>query len=308
MRLPAIVIFLLFSFFSAYAYKYIPIVLVHGVLSDDHGMRPTEHYISKYMGDDVYVKNIQLGSGHLTSLSNMYHQVEHLRTVIQSDAQLKDGFNFVVHSQGGLVSRYYLEHYNNPQVLTYISWGSPHQGVYGLPGRFEEKLQWLNYIEGYAHHLLYSWPFQKYFSFPSYWHDPIHYEKYVTHSIFLPYVNNEINHPHASLFKSNMCKLKNMVLVMSHKENIVEPRESCHFGFYKPGSKIELQTIFETDIYKKDTLGLKTLYESGRLHLLYADCTHSNFQEDERNFVENTLPFLLAHPNNVPLNDAAFAS
>ena len=92
-----------------------------------------------------------------------------------------------------------------------------------------------------------------------------------------------------------------MILVMSTAEDVEEPRESCHFGFYKPGSKTELQQLFDTAIYKNDTLGLKTLYESGRLHLLYADCTHVNFQEDEKNFVQNTLEFLKSDPEHVPL-------
>lgn len=290
---------------SLTAHNYVPIVLVHGVLSDDHGMKPTEEYIRKYMGDEVYIKNIQLGFGEATSLTNVYYQAEYLREAIQSDPKLKDGFNFVVHSQGGLVSRYYLEKYNNPRVLTYISWGSPQQGVFGMPSTLDDRFKWLDYMEGYAHHILYSWGFQRYVGFAGYWHDSLHYEKYLAKACFLPYLNNEVDHDDAALFKKNVCSLKNMVLVMSSNENIVEPRESCHFGFYKPGSKTELETVFETEIYHNDTLGLKTLYETGRLHLRMADCTHENFQEDEKNFVENGLEYLKADPRQVPLNQEA---
>lgn len=301
------VLSLLLSALSIVAQQYIPIVLVHGVMSDDYGMQPTEEYIRKHMGDDVYIKNIQLGFGEVTSLTNVYYQAEYLREAIQTDPKLKDGFNFVVHSQGGLVSRYYLEKYNNPQVLTYISWGSPQQGIFGTPGTLDARFKWLDYMEGYAHHIMYSWGFQRYVGFAGYWHDSLHYEKYLAKASFLPYVNNEVDHDDAALFKKNICSLKNMIVVMSTKEEIVEPRESCHFGFYKPGSKTEMMPLFDTEMYKEDTLGLRTLYESGRLHLRIADCTHSNFQEDEKNFIENGLEYLKADPNNVPLNKDAVA-
>lgn len=281
--------------------KHVPIVLVHGVMADDYGMAPTEHYIKKHMGEDVYIKNVNIGIGKFSSLLNVFHQGEHLRRAIQADPQLKDGFNFVVHSQGGLVSRYYLERYNNPQVLTYISWGSPQQGVYGTPGKLDNKFKWLDYLEAWTYHVMYSSFCQNYIGFAGYWHDTLHYDKYLTQCSFLPYLNNHVKHDRAQLYKDNICKLKNMVLVMSTEEDIIEPRISCHFGFYKPGSKTEIQELFDTDLYKQDWLGLRTLHETGRLHLRIAHCTHGQFQEDESNFIENTLKFLAADPDNVPL-------
>lgn len=286
---------------------YVPIVLVHGVMSDDYGMAPTEHYIRKHMGEDVYIKNVQLGLGEFTSLTNVYHQAKYLWAAIQSDPKLKNGFNFVVHSQGGLVARYYLEKYNNPQVFTYISWGSPQQGIFGFPGTFDDRFAWLDYMEGYAHNVLYSKAIQKLIGFAGYWHDTLHYDRYLQKACFLPFLNNEKDHEDAALFKKNLCSLKNMVLVMSTAEDIVEPKVSCHFGFYKKGSKDEIEDLVDSQEYKDDKLGLRTLNESGRLHLRLASCTHAQFQEDEQNFLENTLEFLKADPNNVPLNKEATA-
>ena len=294
---------LLFSASSALAY--VPIVLVHGVLSDDYGMAPTEHYIKKHMGEDVYIKNVQLGLGEIFSLTNVYHQAEYLRAAIESDPKLKDGFNFVVHSQGGLVARYYLQKYNNPRVLTYISWGSPQQGVFGLPGTYDDRLIWLNILETYAYKFIYSKPLQKFIGVAGYWHDTLHYHKYLKKACFLPYLNNQLSHADAELFKQNLSSVKNMVFVMSTNDDIIEPRISCHFGFYKVGSKDEIENLLDSDGYRNDALGLRTLNESGRLHLLLADCAHAQFQEDEKNFVENTLPFLIADPDDVPLNNEA---
>ena len=167
---------------------------------------------------------------------------------------------------------------------------------------------WLDMLESYVYKFIYAKPLQKYIGAASYWHDTLHMKKYLAKSSFLPYVNNEIPHPDAELFKQNLCTVKNMILVMSTKEEIVEPRISCHFGFYKKGSKTEIENLVDSVEYKNDVLGLRTLNESGRLHLRLADCTHSNFQEDEKNFLENGLEFLKADPENVPLNKEAMAA
>ena len=154
-------------------------------------------------------------------------------------------------------------------------------------------MAWL-YGESRAHRILYSAAFQKFVGFAGYWHDTLHYDKYLRKSRFLPYINNEIDHAHAALFKQNITSLKNMVLVMSLNDDIIEPRISCHFGFYKQGSKSEIEEMQDSAIY--DRLGLKDLNESGRLHMRLASCSHAQFQEDESNFVENTLEFLKMDP------------
>ena len=284
--------------------QYVPIVLVHGAFASDYDMQPTEQYIRKYMGNNVYIKNIRPPMGAVSSVGNIYSLIEHMRKQIENDPILQNGFNIVAHSQGGLVARYYLERYNNPRVLTYISWGTPHQGIFGMPGTIDDHFKWLDHLEDEAYNVLYSWSFQKFVSFAGYWHDTLHHDKYIKKSCFLPYINNEIDHEFADRFKENICSLKNMVLVASHHEDIVEPDCSCHFGFYKNGSNSEIVSLFESELYQQDSLGLKTLHESGRLHLLYADCPHVYFQENENNFVENTLEFLKADPDNVPLVSA----
>lgn len=215
----------------AYA-KNLPIVLVHGILSDKYAMAPTEEYIKKYM-PDVYVKSISIGLGKATSFFNMYDQAEWLKEDLEADPNLKDGCIIIAHSQGGLVTRYFIERYNNPRVYIYISWGSPQSGVFGTPGTLDDRFTWLNIMEDYTYKVLYTYPVQKWVSFASYWHDPLHYDKYLKKCSFLPYLNNEINHAYADLFKENICSLHNMVLVQSTAEDIIEPAESCHFGFYK---------------------------------------------------------------------------
>lgn len=274
------------------AKDHVPIVLVHGIFSDSRIMVPTERYIKKYVGENVYIKNINLGLGKLTSLLTIHAQADYFREAVQSDPNLKHGFHCIAHSQGGLVARYYLQKYNNPPMRSYISWGSPHQGVFGMPSRLDNRFKWLDAMQEVAHHIFYSKFFQKCISFAGYWRDTLHYEKYLAKATLLPYLNNEIEHADTALFKQNICALHHMVLVMTTYEDTVEPSISCHFGFYQKGSKTIIEELFDTELYKEDKLGLKTLHESGRLHLKIAHCKHARFPKDEDNFVVNTLPYL----------------
>lgn len=263
----------------------IPIVL-YGSSLNGKGMEPTAAFIKKYLGEQIYTKNIPAQPG------TVLQQAEQFRKEIETDPLLRNGFIVITHSYAGLAIRYYLERYNNPRILTYISYGTPHQGVFGLPGTLDDHFKWLNDLEERAHIILYSHSFQQYIPFASYWHDTLHYDEYLQKSSLLPYLNNEINHEYAELFKYNLSSLHRMILIMSTYEETIEPACSCHFCFYTCGSKTIIEDMMATQIYQKDTLGLKALNESNRLHRMIAQCPHDKFPEDERNFTENVLPFL----------------
>jgi palmitoyl-protein thioesterase len=271
--------------------KNLPIVLVHGILSDEHSMIPAQELINKYL-PDVYVKKIRLGTGALTSLFNMHDQVCYLRKEMEADTNLQDGCIIIAHSQGGLVARYFIEKYNKPRVYVYISWGSPQSGIFGSPGSIDQRFTWLRLLQSYSYKIAYSYLMQKFISFAGYWKDPLHYATYLQKNSFLPYLNNDIDHADAALFKHNICSLAAMVLVQSTKENVVDPAASSHFGFYAIGSLNKIKPLIDSEWYHTDRLGIKTLANTGRLHLKFAHCTHSDFQEDEYNFIHNTLPYL----------------
>ncbi len=56
----------------------LPIVLVHGIMSDKYGMQSTQDYIKKYL-PNVYVKNVHIGLGKFTSyLSSNFMVRQHL--------------------------------------------------------------------------------------------------------------------------------------------------------------------------------------------------------------------------------------
>ena len=269
---------------------YLPVVLVAGIDEDSVDMEPMVSLIQKYL-PDTYVKNVQIGLGTIGSFWNMKDQGEWLAHELYTDHNLRNGCNIIAHSQGGLSARYFIQRFNSPSVYNYIALGTPQRGIDGLPDNLG-MYRWLYLFETHLSTILYMSFFQKCVSFAGYWHDSLRYDDYLNKCTFLPYLNNEKTHNLAPLFKENICKLQNMVLVQSVQEDIVAPADSCQFNFYKQGSMTEIEPLFASDIYTNDTLGLKTLYESGRLQFRDAQCTHAEFDSNEQNFVDNILPFL----------------
>merc|ERR1712130_1017962 len=59
-------------------------------------------------------------------------------------------------------------------------------------------------------------------------------------------------------------KLEKVVMVMFKKDSMVVPKQSAHFGYYIPGQDQEVESLFESRLYKEDRLGLKALNDTGR--------------------------------------------
>lgn len=69
---------------------------------------------------------------------NLNSQVDGVCKALAADPNLKDGFNAMGFSQGGLFFRAYVQRCNNPQVHNLITFGSPHGGVADVPGMIGE--------------------------------------------------------------------------------------------------------------------------------------------------------------------------
>lgn len=275
----------------------LPVVIMHGINSSVFYLRECARLIQQHVGNDVYIKEVEIGTGRLSSFWNLQDQCAEFDWKIRTDPFLIHGFNIVAHSQGGLIARNYIQEHNSdpyyPHVYTFITIGTPHQGVYGTPGTIDDKFKWLNDLEPYAYYILYSAFFQKFFSFPQYWHDTCHHQEYYEHCTFLPILNNHVPHAKAELYKHNLCSLNNFVLVRATREEIVEPADSSHFEFYQENCLNLVEPLQATEWYQNDALGLRTLYETGRLHFKIAETDHSGLTSDPNNIAQNVAPYLL---------------
>ena len=105
-----------------------PIVVLHGVASSAPNMNVFSSWLEKTFNTKVF--NIELGNGFKTSLySPLTEQLNELCSTIYAIDELKDGFNFIGMSQGGLLARGYTEQCNKYPVLNLITMVSPHGGV-----------------------------------------------------------------------------------------------------------------------------------------------------------------------------------
>ena len=241
-----------------------PIVFMHGLYSsykDAHNLM--EVLIEDHPGQPIYFLDI---NNNLDSFKNLKVQIpevqELIRQIIKEHPnEFKNGFHFIGHSQGGLISRSVIEESTDFIIKNYISLAGVQNGEYG---NCQILVPFIDCSE--ASYILYSKIFRDSLSVAQFWRD-ISYSYYLKYNQFLPYINNEIETNETLKRKKNFMQIKNVYLFASSSDEIIAPWQSSHFGFYDE-NKQTIIPMKEQNIYKKDLFGLKTLNENNRLHLI----------------------------------------
>jgi len=235
----------------------IPIVVLHGLESSSDKMLPLCEWLEDTFSKKVI--NIEIGNGEKTSLyTPLPDQLSELCNTIYKNKDLEYGFDFIGISQGGLLARGYVEQCNDYPVYNLITLVSPHGGAF-MRDSVENKFMYTQFS-------------QKHISFAGYWRNPTILEIYLDKSVYLPYINNEKEHLQRDKYRNNLKNLSNFVMIWSPNDDIVYPPESGKFGFLD--KEMNIIPIEETELYKKDTLGLKFLNDNTRLHTYETNCSH----------------------------------
>jgi len=191
-------------------------------------------------------------------------------------------FNLVGLSQGSLVSRYVIEECPDLKVRNLFTLGGPHRGVGEIP--FCHEGDWcmgLNYL---ADNFSEKPELQHQVNPASYFRGVSDLDAYMRVSIFLPYINNEKDYKEQR--KEQMLKLNHAVFAMTTGDEVIYPKDSAIFAELQwDGSVLHRH---DTEIWKKDLLGLKTMEDEGRATFLTKDGIHIEFTNDW--FDENILP------------------
>jgi pimeloyl-ACP methyl ester carboxylesterase len=129
-------------------------------------------------------------------------QVASFAETVQSDPNLAGGFNLLGYSQGGIVTRAFLEMHNKPPVHNYVTLGAPHVRISGISMMQDEEVADVCVVQAgeggvpqvhipgldpIADEVLYEDWAQRTFSFAGYWHDPLDEQRYLDKCKFLPY-------------------------------------------------------------------------------------------------------------------------
>jgi palmitoyl-protein thioesterase len=277
----------LITFASAYNASY-PVVLLHGVASDASKMNTLGNWIQDTFQTKVF--NIEIGNGVKTSMyTALPIQLDELCQTIYKNNELKEGFNFIGMSQGGLLARGYVERCNEYPVKNLITLVSPNGGT------ILKSIDLNMYTEFYQNH----------FSVSNYWRNPLKLKEYLKMCCYLPILNNEIiinsikdddvygkdnsyndhdddddyvkSNDIANKQREQLKTLENFVMVWSPNDGIVYPPESGKFSFYDEFYNVI--ALENTDLYKTDALGLKYLNENNKLHIHHTNCTHTQHRD-----------------------------
>ncbi len=248
-------------------YSNYPTVLMHGILANADNLNELKKMIE--MNFKIKVFNLEIGNGADTSIHiDMQSQLKMLCEKIYSIDDLKDGFNFIGMSQGGLLARGYVQYCNKYPVKNLITLVSPNAGVF--------------YQINFANNF-YEPSKQKELSLTNYWRDPYRYETYLTNSTYLAKLNHEVKR--VSLYmiqENNLDVLDNFVMIWSPNDEIIEPPESAKFSMYKVvDNQLKTVELFDSDLYENDFLKLKTMNEENRLYTYQTDCKHSRHKDQE---------------------------
>ena len=112
--------------------------------------------------------------------------------------------------------------------------------------------------------------------------------RYEKDSVFLGKLNNETSSP-VSTEKQRFSDLNGLMLVMFEQDTMVYPKESEWFQTLDSSDK-SVVALEDTDFYKNDLIGLKTLNEAKKVQFISIDGDHLQFSKTDIN--DTFIPFL----------------
>lgn len=207
----------------------------------------------------------------------MREQVEQFRTRVRKHAELKQGFNAIGLSQGNLVIRAYVQRYNDPPVVNFISVHGPHAGVSSLPRCDPNGVGGImcTVIDSIVGGVVYSEAVQAGLAQANYFRDQMRLSDYLEHCSFLPEFLDRAQAGDAARLTS----LRKLVLVMAQRDTMIIPKESEWFGALQTHSRSIVVPAERQPWYQ--ALGLDVLQASGRLVTATTAGNHLDFSKRE---------------------------
>jgi len=242
--------------------SYRPVVVIHGITNPSETsdiLQVAANIREQYPG--IYVTALNGYVGDQSYSTPMDMQLARVVEAIQSDANLRGGFDLYGESQGGLLARAYVTTVNNPRVHNLVSICGPQSGVGQCP--FIEGRPGKNCGSLGTRLDIYQWPNC---SFCGYWRG-VEEEIYLENSIWLADINNQ--KAFNGTRRDNMRSLNQYMATYATEDEIVQPPQSAHHEFWQWGDlkREKVVKLQDTEGYKKDLLGLQTLDRRGGLIL-----------------------------------------
>lgn len=230
-----------------------------------------ENFTFKKYFKDFDAKCIESGMGWIGSFEK---EVEKACTKLNKEKEvLSKGFTLIGNSQGGLIARAVVERCEiGTHVKRLITIGGPHQGVAVIPHTKPDS--YFNYLIKFCEYELF-----KNIVGPCGYIKDIRNSDYSKIHNTVKDVNNEYQ-----INEQYRARIKNLDLFMAigfSDDQMIQPKNTSVFGFYKDVNYNSYVEMEELDIYKKDTIGLKELNESGRLFRCIVEGDHLQISKEE---------------------------
>ncbi|TNV76507.1 hypothetical protein FGO68_gene5727 [Halteria grandinella] len=238
---------------------------------------------------NAYATCVEIGWGTTTSIfENFETQAEEACRKVQADPNFQGEFNVVGLSQGGLLARHIVERCTTQgQPRNLITIGAPNFGVSASPHCFSGMFcDMINYV---IDNMVYFSYLQDNIGPAGYFRDPADISTYLEYSVFLPYLNNERAENFTQSINNRFTGLNGAMFIMFSNDTMIYPKETA--WFYQLEADYETITpVTETEFYKQDLIGLKTLNEAGKVQFVEWTGDHLQFSFDKINTVLG--PFL----------------
>jgi len=277
----------LISCFVTTASAYKPVVIVHGIWDVKTSLDFMADRIRE-LHPSTNVTIIDALHG-IHSLGPMWKQVETFGAVIRSINQDHPaGIHIIGYSQGGLICRGIIESMSDLKVKTFVSLSSPQGGQFGDSFL---RLIFSNLVKETVHRVFYSAPGQRW-SVANYWKDPHHTNEYITHSRYLPFIDNIKQSPNSTQFKMNFLRLRKLVLIGGPDDGVITPWQSSQFSSYNDNETVV--PMIERDVYNRDLFGLQTLHNKKRIFTYTMAGVNHHAWHHDLDVIDN---FILPHLN-----------
>ncbi|CAA7023925.1 unnamed protein product [Microthlaspi erraticum] len=245
----------------------LPFVMLHGISAEcsDETNSDFTRFLTDHSGSQGFC--LEIGNGIIDSwFMPLTKQVDIACEKVKQMDVLHEGYNIVARSQGNLVARGLIEFCDDgPKVYNYVSLAGPHAGLSSVPfcnvtGDIAE------YLEG---------------------------------SKYLPKLNNEIPSQRNATYKDRFTSLQNLVLVMFQDDNVIVPKESSWFGFYRDGAAENEPVLSanQTQLYTEDWIGLKTLVDAGKVKFVSVPGGHDEMADPD--VMKYVVPYLQNNSSSV---------
>ena len=251
----------------------LPVAVIHGFQQtcDNYDLTSITDYIGHRTNE--YSKCIETGGGSTDISRSFRDQAKKACEIISQDPNYSGDFALVSISQGGVLSRYVIEKCEMPgQVKVFVSIGGPLAGTHQIP----------HCLRGVTCHILNS--FVDWFVYKDYVQDTIgpsgyfrvsnHLSKFKKSDSLLLELNNQGKTIDENA-KARFASLDKLVLIGFKRDTMITPRDSAHFCEYDKNHKVV--DMKDTEIYKNDLFGLKTLDEAGNIIKFWLDEVHCSY-------------------------------